>query len=118
MRVHEVGVGGAVLEGLVGVAHAAGHVHRAGRIELTGEDLAERVPRTQVDPHAKDRSRRDRDELVPRLSMDAPRDTLLGIEGDVVLHGAKLGGQTGSHHLCALPVLLEPPARVAVHGQV
>ena len=39
--VHQVGVGGAVLQGLEGVAHAARDVDGPGRIERAGVDLAE-----------------------------------------------------------------------------
>ena len=49
--------------------------------------------------------------------MDAAGDAALGVEADVVLHGAQIGQAQGGL-LLALPVLLEPPAGVAVHGQV
>ena len=49
--------------------------------------------------------------------MDAARDALLVVVGDVVLDDAEVGDAQGGH-LGALPVLLEPAARVAVDGEV
>ena len=115
--VHQVGVGGAVLEGLVGVAHAAGHVDGAARVELAGVDLAEAPPGAQVDPRAEHAAAGDGDELVPGLRVDAAGHALPVVEGDVVLDRAHVG-QAQRAHLLALPVLLEPAAGVTVHGQV
>lgn len=116
--VHEVGVGGAVLERLVGVAHAARHVDRLGGVEDAGEDPPERrAPRAQVDPGAEHAAGRHRDELVPRLGVDAARGAPLLVEADVVLHPSAVGDPE-REHLLALPVLLEPAAGVAVDGEV
>ena len=116
--VHQVGVGGAVLERLEGVAHAAWDVDGPGRIQGAGEHLAEGLAAlAQVDPCAEDRAAGHGDELVPGLGVDAARDALLVVVGDVVLDDAEVrDAQRG--HLGALPVLLEPAARVAVDGEV
>ena len=116
--VHQVGVGGAVLQGLEGVAHAARDVDGLARVERAGVDLAEGLAAlAQVDPGAEDRAAGHGDELVPGLGVDAARDAPVVVVGDVVLDNAKVrDAQLG--HLGALPVLLEPAARVAVDGQV
>ena len=115
--VHQVRVGGAVLEGLEGVAHAAGHVDGPGRVEHAGEHPAERLAGAQVDPRAEHGAGRDGDVLVPRLGVDPARHAALRVEADVVLYGAEVR-QAERAHLRALPVLLEPAAGVPVHGQV
>ena len=115
--VHQVGVGRAVLERLEGVAHAAGHVDSLARVDHAGVDLAEGRAGAQVDPRAEDAPRGDRDVLVPGLRVDAAGHAAPRVEGDVVLHGPEVGQPEGAH-LLALPVLLEPAAGVAVHGQV
>ena len=110
-------VGGAVLERLVGVAHAARHVDGLGGIERAGEDLPEARAGAQIHPRAEDRAGGHGDELVPGLGVDAARDAPVVVVGDVVLDNAKVrDAQLG--HLGALPVLLEPAARVAVDGEV
>ena len=116
--VHQVGVGGAVLQGLEGVAHAARHVDglrgvEHGRVDLPvgGAALA------QVHPGAEDRAARHGDELVPGLGVDAAGDAAAVVVGDVVLDDPEVRDAQGAH-LGALPVLLEPAARVAVDGQV
>lgn len=116
--VHQVGVGGAVLQGLEGVAHAARDVDGPGRVERTGEHLAEGLASlAQVHPGAEDRAAGHGDELVPGLGVDAAGDAPLVVVGDVVLDDPEVwDAQFG--HLGALPVLLEPAARVAVDGQV
>ena len=116
--VHQVGVGGAVLKGLEGVAHAARDVDglagiQNGRVDLPvgGTALA------KVHPGAEDAAAGHGDELVPGLGVDAARDALLVVVGDVVLDDPEVrDAQRG--HLGALPVLLEPAARVAVDGEV
>ena len=119
VRVHQVGVGGSVLERLVGVAHAARHEDRLGGVQHAGVDAAVGgAARAQVNPRAEDRARRDGDELVPRLGMDAARGAGAQVEADVVLHPAEVREPQALRHLLALPVLLEPAAAVAVHGQV
>lgn len=115
--VHQVGVGGAVLERLEGVAHAARDVDGLPRVDDAGADLAEALPRAEVHPRAEHGPARHGDVLVPGLRVDAAGDAALRVEGDVVLHGPEVGQPEGAH-LLALPVLLEPAARVAVHGQV
>ena len=115
--VHQVGVGGAVLQGLIGVAHAARHVDGAARVELAGVDLAERGAGAQVDPRAEHAAAGHGDELVPGLRVDAAGHARVVVEGDVVLDRAHVG-QAQRAHLLALPVLLEPAAGVTVHGQV
>ena len=112
VRVHQVGVGGAVLQGLEGVAHAARDVDGLGGVEHGRVDLA-----AQVDPCAEDAAAGHRDELVPGLGVDAAGDSPVVVVGDVVLDDAEVG-DAQSGHLGALPVLLEPAARVAVDGQV
>ena len=116
--VHQVGVGGAVLQGLEGVAHAARDVDGLAGIQNGREHLAEGLAAlAQVDPGAEDASAGHRDELVPGLGVDAAGDAPLLVVGDVVLDDPEVGdAQRG--HLGALPVLLEPAARVAVDGEV
>ena len=60
------------LEGLVGVAHAPGHVDGHGGVDLGGVDGAEARPLAQVHPCAEDPPRGHGDELVPGLGVDAP----------------------------------------------
>ena len=116
--VHQVGVGGAVLQGLEGVAHAARDVDGLGRVERAGEHLAEGLAAlAQVDPCAEDRAAGHGDELVPGLGVDAAGDAAAVVVGDVVLDDPEVGDAQGGH-LGALPVLLEPAARVAVDGEV
>ena len=116
--VHQVGVGGAVLQGLEGVAHAARDVDGLGGVQHGRVDLpVGGAALAQVHPGAKDRAAGHGDELVPGLRVDAARDAPLLVVGDVVLDDAEVGdAQRG--HLGALPVLLEPAARVAVDGEV
>ena len=71
----------------------------------------------QVHPGAEDPPGGHRDELVPRLGMDAAGGAGLLVERDVVLHRPEVRQPEG-HHLLPLPVLLEPAAVVAVDGQV
>ena len=55
--VHQVGVGGAVLERLEGVAHAARDVDGPARVERAGVDLTECLAAlAQVHPSAEDRA--------------------------------------------------------------
>ena len=116
--VHQVGVGGAVLQGLEGVAHAARDVDGLARVQGAGEHLAEGLAAlAQVDPGAEDRAAGHGDELVPGLRVDAARDAAAVVVGDVVLDDAEVGDPERAH-LGALPVLLEPAARVAVDGEV
>ena len=116
--VHQVGVGGAVLQRLEGVADAAGHVDGPRGVEGAGEDPpVGGAAGAQVHPGAEDRARRHRYELVPGLGVDAAGDAALGVEGDVVLHHAEIGDPQ-RHHLGPLPVLLEPAAGVPVHGEL
>ena len=116
--VHQVGVGGAVLQGLEGVAHAARDVDGPGRVQGAGVDLAEGLAAlAQVHPGAEDRAAGHGDELVPGLGVDAAGDAAAVVVGDVVLDDPEVGDAQGAH-LGALPVLLEPAARVAVDGEV
>ena len=116
--VHQVGVGGAVLQGLEGVAHAARDVDGLGRVERAGEHLPVGLAAlAQVHPCAEDAAARHGDELVPGLRVDAAGDAPLIVIGDVVLDDPEVRDAQGAH-LGALPVLLEPAARVAVDGQV
>ena len=116
--VHQVGVGGAVLQGLEGVAHATRDVDGPGRVERAGEDFpVGGAALAQVHPGAEDRAAGHGDELVPGLGVDAAGDAAAVVVGDVVLDDPEVGDAQGAH-LGALPVLLEPAARVAVHGQV
>ena len=116
--VHQVGVGGAVLQRLEGVSHAARDVDGLRRVERAGEHLAEGLAAlAQVHPGAEDAAARDADKLVPGLGVDAAGDAPLLVVGDVVLDDAEVG-DTQLGHLGALPVLLEPAARVAVDGEV
>ena len=116
--VHQVRVGGAVLQGLEGVAHAARDVDGLARVQGAGEHLAVGLAAlAQVDPCAEDAAAGHGDELVPGLGVDAAGDAAAVVVGDVVLDDAEVGdAQCG--HLGALPVLLEPAARVAVDGEV
>ena len=116
--VHQVGVGGAVLQGLEGVAHAARDVDGLGRVKRAGEHLPVGLAAlAQVDPGAEDRAAGHGDELVPGLGVDAAGDAAAVVVGDVVLDDAEVGDPERAH-LGALPVLLEPAARVAVDGEV
>ena len=115
--VDQVGVGGVLFQGLEGVAHAAGHEDCGVRAQLNGDDLAEGLARTQVNPCAEDAAGRNRHVLVPGLGMDTAGGTHRSVERDVVLHRVEVG-QAGGDHLFALPVLLEPAAVIAVHRQV
>ncbi len=116
--VHQVGVGGAVLQGLEGVAHAARDVDGLRRVERAGEHLpVGGAALAQVHPGAEDAAAGHGDELVPGLGVNAAGDAAAVVVGDVVLDDAEVGDAQGGH-LGALPVLLEPAARVAVDGQV
>ena len=116
--VHQVGVGGAVLQGLEGVAHAARDVDGLGRVERAGEHLAEGLASlAQVHPCAEYAAAGHGDELVPGLGVDAAGDAAAVVVGDVVLDDLEIRDAQGGH-LGALPVLLEPAARVAVDGEV
>ena len=116
--VHQVGVGGAVLQRLEGVAHAARDVDGLRRVERAGEHLpVGGAALAQVNPGAEDAASRHGDELVPGLGVDAAGDAAAVVVGDVVLDDAEVRDAQGGH-LGALPVLLEPAARVAVDGQV
>lgn len=118
MGVHQVGVGGAVLERLEGVAHAARDVDGLGGVQHGRVDLAEGgAALAQVHPGAEYAAARHGDELVPGLGVDAAGDAAAVVVGDVVLDDLEVGDAQGGH-LGALPVLLEPAARVAMHGQV
>ena len=109
--VDEVGVGRRVLEHLIAVADAARDEDGDRGVHLEGEGGAEGLALAHVDPGAEDPAGRQRDELVPRLGVDAARHAAVGVEGDVVLHRAEVG-QPDREHLLALPVLLEEPAGV------
>ena len=112
--VHQVGVGGAVLERLEGVAHAARDVDGPGGVEHSRVDLpVGGAALAQVHPGAEDRAAGHGDELVPGLGVDAAAVVV----GDVVLDDAEVGDAEPGH-LGALPVLLEPAARVAADGEV
>lgn len=116
--VHQVGVGGAVLKGLEGVAHAARDVDGLAGIQNGREHLAEGLAAlAQVHPGAEDGTAGHGDELVPGLGVDAAGDAAAVVVGDVVLDDPEVGDAQGGH-LGALPVLLEPAARVAVDGEV
>lgn len=116
--VHQVGVGGAVLQGLEGVAHAARYVDGLGGVEHGRVDLAEGLAAlAQVHPCAEDAAAGHGDELVPGLRVDAAGDAAAVVVGDVVLDDLEIRDAQGGH-LGALPVLLEPAARVAVDGEV
>ena len=116
--VHQVGVGGVVLQGLEGVAHAARDVDGPARVQGAGEHLpVGGAALAKVHPCAEDRAAGHGDELVPRLGVDAAGDAAAVVVGDVVLDDPEVrDAQRG--HLGALPVLLEPAARVAVDGEV
>lgn len=116
--VHQVGVGGAVLQGLEGVAHAARDVDGLAGIQGAGEHLPVGLAAlAQVHPGAEDRAAGHGDELVPGLRVDAAGDAAAVVVGDVVLDDPEIRDAQGAH-LGALPVLLEPAARVAVDGEV
>ena len=116
--VHQVGVGGAVLERLEGVAHAARDVDGLRRVQHGRVDLpVGGAALAQVHPGAEYAAARHGDELVPGFGVDAAGDAAAVVVGDVVLDDAEVGDAQGAH-LGALPVLLEPAARVAVDGEV
>ena len=90
--VHQVGVGGAVLERLEGVSHAARDVDGLGGVQHGRVDLAVGgAALAQVDPGAEDRAAGHGDELVPGLGVDAAGDAPLLVVGDVVLDDAEVG---------------------------
>lgn len=116
--IDQVGVGGAVLERLEGVAHAARDVDGLGGVQHGRVDLPVGLAAlAQVHPGAEYAAAGDGDELVPGLGVDAAGDAPLLVVGDVVLDDAEVRDAQGGH-LGALPVLLEPAARVAVDGEV
>lgn len=116
--VHQVGVGGAVLKRLEAVAHAARDVDGLAWVQGAGEHLPVGLAAlAQVHPGAEDAAAGDGDELVPGLGVDAAGDAAAVVVGDVVLDDLEVG-DAQSGHLGALPVLLEPAARVAVDGEV
>ena len=116
--VDQVGVGGAVLQRLEGVAHTARDVDGPTRVERAGEHLPVGLAAlAQVHPGAEDRAAGHGDELVPGLGVDAAGDAAAVVVGDVVLDDPEVRDAQGGH-LGALPVLLEPAARVAVDGEV
>ncbi len=76
--VHQVGVGGAVLQGLEGVAHAARDVDGLGGVQHGREHLpVGGAALAQVNPGAEDRAAGHGDELVPGLGVDAAGDAPL-----------------------------------------
>ena len=115
--VHQVRVRRVRLQRLVGVAHALGDEDGDTRVDDRRVDRAERGALAQVHPRAKDAARGDRDELVPRLRVDASGHPDLVVERNVVLHGAEIR-QAQRDHLLALPVLLEPASVIAVNSQI
>ena len=116
--VHQVGVGGAVLQRLEAVANAARDVDGLGGVEHGRVDLpVGGAALAQVHPGAEDRAAGHRDELVPGLRVDAAGDAAAVVVGDVVLDDAEVRNAERGH-LGALPVLLEPAARVAVDSEV
>ena len=115
--VDQVGVGRRVLEGLERVAHPARHEHGPVGTDLQRHGHAERRPGPQVDPGPEHPAAGHGDVLVPGLGVDAARHAGGGVEGDVVLHRPEVGQAVGDH-LGPLPVLLEPAAVVAAHGEL
>ena len=115
--VHQVRVRRVRLQRLIRVAHALGHEHRDARINDRCVHRAERGSLAQIHPRAKHATGRDRDELVPRLRVNAPGHPDLVVERNVVLHRLEIR-QTQRDHLLALPVLLEPASVIAVNSQV
>ena len=115
--VHQVGVGGVLFQGLEGVTHAAGHEDCGVRAQLHGDDLAEGLAGTQINPRTEDTTGRNRNVLIPRLGVDTAGGTYRSVERNVVLHRVEVG-QTGCDHLLALPIFLEPAAVIAVNRQV
>ena len=84
--------GGAVLQGLEGVAHAARDVDGLARVQHGRVDLAVGgAALAQVDPGAEDRAAGHGDELVPGLGVDAAGDAAAVVVGDVVLDDAEVG---------------------------
>lgn len=116
--VHQVGVDGAVLQRLEGVADPARDVDGPRGVEPRGVDPpVGGAPLAQVHPRAEDGAAPHGDELVPGLGVHAAGDAALRVEGDVVLHDAEVG-DAERDHLGPLPVLLEPAAGVAVDGEL
>ena len=116
--VHQVCVGRPVLEGLEGVAHAAGDVDGLRRVERAGEDLpVGGAPLSEVHPRAEDGAAGHGDELVPGLGVDATRDAAEVVIRDIVLDHVEVR-DPHRRHLGPLPVLLEPPTGVAVDGEI
>ena len=111
--VDQVGVGHVVVERLVAVADAARDEDRGGRVDLEVEGPPVAVALAEVDPRAEDPAGDHRDQLVPRLDVDAAGGAALGVEREVVLHRLEVG-QPEPDHLLPLPVLPEPAAVVLV----
>lgn len=111
-------VGGHVDERDAVLGAGAGEQGRAGRVRLP----CNRAALGGLGPvhggvGAEYRAARHGDELVPGLGVDAAGDAAAVVVGDVVLDDLEVGDAQGGH-LGALPVLLEPAARVAVDGEV
>ena len=117
VRIHQIAVSGARLQGLIRIADPARHEDRHTRVDLAAVNRSEAVTGPQIDPGPEDPTGRHRNELVPRLGVDTPSDTHLVVERDVVLHRPEIR-QAEGHHLRALPVLLEPAPTVGMHRKI
>ena len=111
-------VGGHVDQGDAVLGAGAGEQRRPGRVGLPrGRAALGGLGPVHGGVGAEYRAVGDGDELVPGLRVDAAGDAAAVVVGDVVLDDAEVGNAE-SGHLGALPVLLEPAARVAVDGEV
>lgn len=113
--VDQVGVQGAWIERLEGVADTAGNEDGRMWRDFGGEHRAEGVSRAKIDPGSEHSADTDGDKLVPGFCVDSAGDADYGVVGHVVLDGAEVR-EPGVNHFGALPVFLEPSTRILVHG--
>lgn len=117
VRVDQIRVRGTILQRLEAVAHPTRDINRLRRVQHRRKHPSETAAGTQIHPRAEHRTRRHADELVPRLRMNPTRHPTLRVEADVVLHRTEIR-QPQPHHLCPLPVLLEPTTIIPMHAQI
>ena len=70
MGINQIRVGGVRFECLEGVADASRYEHRAGWVQLGGEDRSEGRAGPQVDPRTEHSARNDRHPFVPRFGVN------------------------------------------------
>ena len=116
--VHQVRVRGIGLQRLERVADTAGHEHCPRWVEFRGEHCAEGGTVTQIDPRAEDAPRRDRDVTCPTARRGMPLVLPAASLNEMLFWTGPKSGSPAATIFSPLPVLLEPPAVVAVDGQL